>query len=503
MALLDTLKAFAFGHPVPPAASRKSASFAGDSAFPYAGRYPMPTPIAAGVLIHGPGATEQYQAELGLTAAGNSAVAACLSAIMVAYVEAPVRIYRYDAGKQEQIENHPLLPLLRRPNPAMTGRTLLAYTQWCKHVDGNAYWRKIRAGNETTGNVIQLWPISPSAMEIITDKGTSDFISRYRFHRSSSQHEDIDPANIVHFRLGLDDQDHRKGLGPVKQLVREISSDREATVFADALLRNSAVAGGVVTIPPDTEADADAAEQIKANIEASFRGDNRGRVAVLQGGTFAPFGFSPKELDLKELHRLPEERISAVLRVPAIVAGLGAGLEHATYSNVQQARQLFAEQTILPLYADDDETITALLLPDFESNEAVYVAHDVTDMRSLQEDEDAKYKRLDMGVVSGWIAPDEARADIGLPPIEDGSGALPRPLTAPTPPGIPSVAPPSPGRTKDLAALDLATKAAKLDLLPEQLMAARERAAAEYTQVLETFQAGQRKRIRHKIEAAG
>lgn len=500
MALLDALKAFAFGHPTPPV-SRKSAGFGGDGAFPYAGRYVMPTPLAAGVLIHGPGATAQYQDAAGQSAAGNSAAAACLSAIMVAYVEAPVRVYRYNAGKQEIIEDHPILALLRRPNPFMTGRTLFAYTQWCKHVDGNAYWRKIRAGDPDSGNVVQWWPISPSAIEIQTDKGTSDFISRYRFHRSQNVYEDIAPHNIAHFRLGLDDQDHRKGMGPIKQLFREISSDREATAFADALLRNSAVAGGVIETPADMEITREEAEEAKARMEAAFMGDNRGRIAVISpGGKFHPFGFSPKELDLKELHRLPEERISAVLRVPAIVAGLGAGLEHATYSNVQQARQLFAEQTILPLYADDDETITALLLPEFEADPAVYVAHDVTDMRSLQDDEDAKYKRLDMGVVSGWIAPDEARADIGLPPIPDGSGVLPRPLTAPNPPGLPSVAPPSPGRTK---ALDIATKAAKLDLLPEQLMQARENAIAEYEQVMQTAFKSQMKRVIHKIEAAG
>ena len=38
------------------------------------------------------------------------------------------------------------------------------------------------------------------------------------------------------------------------------------------------------------------------------------------------FGFSPEQMSLKDLRRLPEERISALLGIPAIVAGLGAGL---------------------------------------------------------------------------------------------------------------------------------------------------------------------------------
>ena len=50
---------------------------------------------------------------------------------------------------------------------------------------------------------------------------------------------------------------------------------------------------------------------------------------------------------------------------------------------------------------------------------------------ALQEDEDKKYARLDLGVQHKWITVNEARGDIGLPPVEGGDE-----LSQPVPPAL-------------------------------------------------------------------
>src|SRR5262249_53927078 len=140
----------------------------------------------------------------------------------------------------------PLQSLLQKPNPAHSNLEAWFWTCWAKHLDGNAYLRKIRSGNSTAGNVIELWPLSPSLVKPVTYPNTSDFISAYRYQLSPTQYEDIPTENIVHFRLGIDDRDMRLGLSPIKRLVREVASDQAATQFTDALLRNFGVPGLVV-----------------------------------------------------------------------------------------------------------------------------------------------------------------------------------------------------------------------------------------------------------------
>jgi HK97 family phage portal protein len=353
---------------------------------------------------------------------GNSAVFACLQAIAVAVAEPPIRVYRIAPGERIEQERTPLGDLLDRPNPHMTTDVLLSYTAVSLHVEGNAYWRKLRAGTPETGNVVELWPISPSRMEPVTRNGSGDFISFYRYTSASGRVEDIPVENVVHFRYGIDDDDHRVGLAPLKRLIREISSDQQATRYADRLLANLAINGLALSF--DKEAapiDQATADQLKARIQAAYGGDNVGSAAVLSpGAKLDALGFSPEQMDLKVLHRVPEERISAVLGVPAIVAGLGAGLDRSTYSNFSEAREAFTETKLLPLWRGLAGTLQLQLVRDFTSDRAIVVDFDTDEVRALSTDLTAQAIRLQGLVASGILTTDEARAELGYEPLPSG-----------------------------------------------------------------------------------
>jgi len=203
---------------------------------------------------------------------------------------------------------------------------------------------------------------------------------------------------------------------------------------------------------------------------------------------------------MKALHRVPEERISAVMGVPAIVAGLGAGLDRSTYSNVREAREMFTETKLVPLWNDDAGTVNLQLLPDFDTNRRTFCKFDLTDVRALQEDEDKKYARLDLGVQHKWITVNEARQDVGLPPVEGGDE-----LTPPTPPGL---LPGGPGALPDgqagqrrlpapaeRALTDLETKAVAVPALPAMLDAVTAMAQPGLRRALEAYFAAQHRRV--------
>jgi HK97 family phage portal protein len=379
--------------------------------------------IRMGTLVHGPGATEMtYRAWHHEDM--NSAVFACLSAICTAYPEAPAKVFlETEPGERDEQPDHPLKQLLDNPNPYLTREQVLHYTTWCKHIGGNAYWRKIRSGGPGT-NVVALWPISPTRVQPVTTKEDAlrgIFISWYEYvFDPMTDPERIPPDDIIHFRLGIDDKDHRVGASPLARLVREVAGDEEAHKWQTSMLENGGTVGMLIQVPIDSSITVDQAEDMKQRFEERFGGDNRGRTGVLMGGAKAePYGFAPDQMDMKSLHRIPEERIAAVLRVPAIIAGLGAGLDRSTYANFREAREMFAEMTLMPLYAFDAATLNMQLKPEFSSDPRLKIAFDVTDLRAFQEDEDAKWKRLDTAVKTGWVRPNEARTDVGLPPDMD------------------------------------------------------------------------------------
>src|SRR5678815_814027 len=392
--------------------------------------------IRVPTLVHGPGATEVLYGSQG--DAGNSAVYACLQAIATAVAEPEPKVYSTANGEKVEQPDAPLTALLRAPNPAMSLDTLLWHLAYVLHVDGNAYWRKLRSGNELTGPVVELWPISPRCLQPMTTN-PGDFISFYRYDLGGGKHLDIETENIVHFRIGLDDADHRLGLSPLKRLARETSTDGMATFYSDRLLSKMAVPGLSLEWDKDTAPlTPDQAAEIKDRLRAVYGGDNVGDISVLSpGAKLVQHGFSPEQMDLKVLHRVPEERISAVLGVPAIVAGLGAGLDRATYSNFREAREAFTETKLIPLWRSLAATLSMSLLPDFGDTANTVVEFDIADVRALSDDQDAQATRLKTLVEAGIITVDEARAELGRPasvPIAAADGGT-------SPPAVRSRAP--------------------------------------------------------------
>jgi HK97 family phage portal protein len=378
--------------------------------------------IRMGTLVHGPGATEAYARAYGMGDDANSAVFACLERICTTYVKAPLRVWRGDAegGKPDVIVDHPLEELLATPNDAMTGAELWWWTQWAKEVAGNAYWRKVRAGNADTGNVVQVWPLSPALVVPVTteeDRRRGVFLSHYRYQYAPGRYEAIAPHNIVHFKLGLADHDQRLGCSPLQRLVRQVATDDEATRFTKTLLSNYAVPGLVFFAgEKDGPMTPEKADVLRARITAMFTGEGRGRVGIASPGSdMKQYGFSPQEMDLKVLHRLPEERIAAVLGVPPGVAGLGAGLDRQIYNNYREAREAFFEQKILPAYQFDAARVDASLLPDFTTQKRVFCRFDTAQLPELAEDQDKKFARVTALLAAGGMTLNQAQLELGLP----------------------------------------------------------------------------------------
>jgi len=436
-------------------------------------------------LVHGPGLSDRPASD------ANSAVYACLQVIATAIAEPELKVYRIAAGERVELDDAPLVDLLARPNPHMTLDMLLAYLSNCLHIDGNAYWRKLRAGDADSGNVVQLWPISPSRIKPVTHRDSMDFISYYRYYHRPGVHEDIPPENIVHFRMGLDDRDHRVGCSPLKRLAREVSSDEQATRYADRLLANLAINGLSLEFDNATEPiDQATAEQLKARIQSAYGGDNVGAVSVLSpGAKLVQHGFSPEQMDLKVLHRVPEERIAAVLGVPAIVAGLGAGLDRSTYSNFAEAREAFTEMKLIPSWRQIAATLTLQLLPDFMSDRNAAVEFYIDDVRALQDDQNAKAVRLSTYVTAGILDVDEARGEIGKEPRPE----RPVPAALPTPE--------SRGRPTLIRTLSREVKAP--DDLPGEFGRLKDGVESDWQSALEEFLASQLRRVNARLRQGG
>jgi HK97 family phage portal protein len=257
---------------------------------------------------------------------------------------------------------------------------------------------------------------------MLTPKGDEQtFITHYEYRPGGSGAVKIDPSDVVHFRFGMDSDDPRRGYSPLKSVLREVFTDDEAANFTASLLRNMGVPGLLIAPKGDRQPSEEDVLAVKSYVSNMFGGDKRGEPLVMSGSTeIAQFGFSPEQLLLKELRRIPEERVSAVLGVPAVVAGLGAGLDRSTFTNMGEAREMAYESNIIPSQRILAEDLRFQLLPDFEADPFAWrVGFDLSKVRVLKDDEDKRVRALNVAYQGGMVTRGEVRRELGLPVDEE------------------------------------------------------------------------------------
>ena len=345
----------------------------------------------------------------------NSIVVASLQVLSNAFSEAPVQVVA-DTGDnlQEVVSDHPLPALIDRPNPFMTSDLLWQYYIWSTRIDGNAYFFKARNG---LGAVVELWPLRPDLITPHEPLNDATELIDYYSYRPRGVEQKLAPEDVIHLRLGLDPNNYRLGLAPLKTVLKQILGDEEASKFSTALLSNMAVPGVVITPAGDGGPGKPQAEKIKETWAQRFGKDRNGEPLVLsEAMNVEVVSFSPQQMEFGLLHRIPEERVTGVLGVPAILAGMGAGLERATYSNASELREFLAEGVIIPDWARVGRQLTWNLLVDFKPLPNQRVTFNMTDVRALAEDQDKLWTRVDGAVRTGWLEVGAAKRTVGIEP---------------------------------------------------------------------------------------
>lgn len=377
-----------------------------------------------------------YRAEVG-DPATNSIVGSVVNWMARNFPDAPVRIVHEGttdiAFRPAATGPGYMLRLLEKPNPYYSGPL-----QWMAtiidYVRGDAYWYKRRSprapGNPASGRVVELWWLPRGMMEPKWDtRNPRAFIDWYEYTVDGVGYA-IDPKDIVHFRNGINPANPRKGVDQLEMLLREIFTDDEAANFTASLLHNLGVPG-VIIAPSNTTtgmAGKVDAEAVKKKFQETFGGDRRGQPMVLTGPSdIKVLSFNPQEMDLKALRRVPEERISGVLGVPAVVAQLGAGLDRSTFTNYGEARAAAYTEGIIPKHRFIAADLENQLLPEFGNPDGLDVWFDWTVVAAMQFAIGEIWKRMESSAIKGLLTRADFRRAVHLPtdPLRDDVFVLP------------------------------------------------------------------------------
>ena len=360
---------------------------------------------------------------------GASLVMAAVNWLGRVLPEAPLNVVELDEdGMETIIPNHPAAKLWRRPNEFYAGTTLCKAFAYSWIVSGNPYVLKVRNGG---GRITALWYIPPHMMRPTWPASGSEFISGYEY-KAEGASKIFEQDDVIHFRDGIDPMNMRMGLSPVASVLREVYTDQEIANYSALLMKNGAVPPVVISLKENVNAYQFDPNDVRDKYLRQTQGDQRGKAWVSGAAVnVEKVGFSPNDLNLAQLRRLPEERLSAVIGIPAIVLGFGAGLDRSggINANARQLIEYATEAYLVPLYRYIQEELTTQLLPDFEEDMSRFqFRFDLSSVRALSEDQDALYNRLTIAYRGGWLKRSEAREMAGYEwDVEDEIYAAPSP----------------------------------------------------------------------------
>lgn len=322
--------------------------------------------------------------------------------IDITYVNKMGRTVKATVAQLEEIENHKLLDLLHKPNPAQTKNEFLEFTFTNLELTGESFWLKER---NNLGVVIGLWPLNPSKMEHKVKDGR---LVGWVYHNNGKRIP-IEPTEIVQHKY-TDPTNMWRGMGVVKAAARAIDTDTQSADYNRRFFANN---GRIdAALQTKDELSNESFERMKQEWNDIYGGVyNAHKIAILEGGLeYKPLAITQKEMDFLESRKFNRDQILALFRVSATILGIS---ENVNRSNAEAGEAVFAKRVLLPKLERLTSNITENLAPDFDSKLIVSFANPVPEDKEfiLKERESSinKYRTIN-----------EIRAELGDEPLAGG-----------------------------------------------------------------------------------
>lgn len=323
---------------------------------------------------------------------------------MLAEAAAAVTWLLYDADTE--LEEHPLLRLMKRPNAAMSGPDFFEALYGNLLLSGNAYIEPLLIGDDLR----ELHLLRPDRVAIV--EGTNGWPAGYDYRANGRAPRrlsvDASPISVLHLKLFHPLEDN-SGFSPLAAAGAALDLHNAASHWNKRLLDNSARPSGALVYQPKEGGNLsnEQYERLKRELEDGYAGAvNAGRPLLLEGGLdWKSMGLSPKDMDFMEARNGAARDIALSLGVPPMLLGIPGD---NTYANYQEANRAFYRLTVLPLLNRTAMSLSNWLQPMF--GDTLRLEPDLDKIAGLAGERDALWMRVSAAT---FLSDEEKRQAVG------------------------------------------------------------------------------------------
>lgn len=305
---------------------------------------------------------------------------------------------------EREVADHPVLRLLRRPNPRESGARLMESVYGHLMISGNAYLEAATLDGEPR----ELYALRPDRMRVVA--GEDGWPAAYEYAVGSRSVRfpmpDEGVAPILHLTLFHPTDDHY-GLSPMEAAATALDIHNAAGAWNKALLDNAARPSGALVFGGAAGLSDAQFDRLKGELEETYQGSrNAGRPLLLEGGLdWKPLSLSPKEMDFVEAKAAAARDIALAFGAPPLLLGLPGDATHANYA---EANRAFYRQTVIPLAQRTAQALAQWLSPAFGAE--LTLVPDLDAVEALALERESLWRRVG---AADFIDDDEKREAVG------------------------------------------------------------------------------------------
>ena len=311
-------------------------------------------------------------------------------------------------GPGPELGDHPLLRLLARPNPILSGRQLRFLASCHLELCGMAFFL---INNDRLGRPAELWPLSPADLiEIRTSGHTAQPITGFVFQGPGGKRVSYSFEQILYFRHPSP-RSLVYGASPIEAMAHAFDIDLAVRVYQRNFFANSA--RPEVVLATEQRLTEDEARRILTGWRQKHQGLRHAfEPTILDGGlSVQPLSYSAKDFEFMELAGWTRDNILAAYGVPAGKLGLVKDVNRA---NAQGIDITFNAECIRPRLELLEDVFSVFLLPRY--GQGLRLVHDNPVPTDREQAHKEAMERLDRGA----LTINEYRAGLGKGPVPWG-----------------------------------------------------------------------------------
>jgi HK97 family phage portal protein len=340
---------------------------------------------------------------------------------------ASIDIIIKDTKKDEFIYDHPLLKIIKKPNPFKSGRLFMKEMSAFYILTGNTYISVIRGSQP----VIELDTIKPQLINI-QENDNDGYAQTYEVNSTQAQiytrdeNKEFTRNNgnqLIHLKDFNPEDDSLVGLGTFVGCQLEISQYVLASIHNNALLENGARPSGMLTYKGKESLSDEQVLAVQDILKAQLTGAANAGSSTFLNGEFdwVQLSQSVKDMDFPTLKKSVERNIANAAKIPLPMIDP----DNTALANMNSAKYAFYDNAVLPVLKQILGFLTQELLSKYKGSENLELAFDESAIEAIAN---RKIEAAKESGETGVLTKNEIRTIMGYEALTQGGDVIYQPM---------------------------------------------------------------------------